>query len=123
MSKKLFKGCFGGFIYYLLELIWNGHSHWTMFVLGGLCFRMLSYVRNIKTPIAVQCVLGGTVITLAEFLAGILLNVELKLNIWDYSSLPFNVLGQICLPFTIIWTAISFPAIKIDQFLDTKLNI
>lgn len=123
MSKKIIKGCFGGCTYYLLELLWNGHSHWTMFLLGGVCFRLISLIRNIKLNLISKCIICGIVITIAEFLTGFILNLKLNLNIWDYSFLPFNVLGQICLPFTIIWTLLSLPAIKIDEILDKKLNL
>jgi uncharacterized membrane protein len=40
---------------------------------------------------------------------------------WDYSTLPFNILGQICLPFSLIWIVLSFPAIKIDEILTKKI--
>ena len=28
----------GGALYYLVEVLWRGHSDWTMAVLGGVCF-------------------------------------------------------------------------------------
>ena len=31
----------GGAAYYVLELTWRGHSHWTMAVLGGILFVLL----------------------------------------------------------------------------------
>ena len=39
MHKLLNKYLFdvGDLLYVLIELIWRGHSHWTMFILGGLC--------------------------------------------------------------------------------------
>lgn len=120
MRKQLWLLCFGGGTYVLLELLWNGHSHWTMFLLGGACFRMLGAIRKLSVALPLQCLLGGMVVTAAEFCAGILLNIILRWNIWDYSNLPFNVLGQICLPFTMIWTALSLPAIKIAQALDKQ---
>ena len=122
MSRKILKGCFGGCTYYLLELIWNGHSHWTMFILGGICFRLLSYIRNFNTSLPVKCLMGGVSITLAELLAGVFLNITLKVGVWDYSTLPFNLFGQICLPFTLIWIILSLPAIKIDELLDKQLK-
>lgn len=31
----------GGSVYVLLELALRGRSHWTMFLLGGLCFVLI----------------------------------------------------------------------------------
>lgn len=44
-----------------------------------------------------QAVTGGTVITAAEFVARCVLHLWLGLDIWDYSALPFDLLGQVCL--------------------------
>ena len=40
-----------------------------------------------------------------------IVNIILQWNVWDYSNVPFNVMGQICLPFSIIWFFLSLPAI------------
>ena len=37
----------GGALYVLIELIWRGWSHWTMFILGGLCFVMLGLINEV----------------------------------------------------------------------------
>ena len=36
LDKYLFLFGTGGLLYILIELIWRGYSHWTMFFLGGL---------------------------------------------------------------------------------------
>ena len=59
-------------------------------------------------------------ITLYEFIAGTILNIVLGLNVWDYSNLPLNILGQICLPFSIIWYFLSIIGICLDDFLEKK---
>ncbi len=121
--KKIWLAGFGGSCYYLMELIWNGKSHWSMFLLGGLCFRLLGRVGRLPIPLFPKCLLGGAGITAAEFGAGLLLNVCLHWNIWDYSDLPFNLFGQICLPFTALWTLLSLPALKIDEALEKKIGL
>ena len=37
ISEYLFLWGIGGWIYYSLEIIFRGFSHWSMFVLGGIC--------------------------------------------------------------------------------------
>lgn len=60
-------------------------------------------------------------ITTAELLCGIITNLIMGLNIWDYSDMPMNYLGQICLPFTVLWFAISFFGIIAEDFIRIKL--
>ena len=38
LNKYLFLFDVGGLLYILIELAWRGWSHWTMFILGGICF-------------------------------------------------------------------------------------
>ena len=37
LNKYLFLFDVGGLLYILIELAWRGWSHWTMFILGGIC--------------------------------------------------------------------------------------
>ena len=46
-----------------------------------------------------QCIIGSFVVTGIEFVSGCIVNLWLGWNVWDYSHLPLNLLGQICLPF------------------------
>ena len=101
LSKYLFLFCIGGLIYVSIELIYRGHSHWTMGVLGGVSFISIGIINEIlswETPLLIQCAIGGCLITFYEFITGLILNIWLHLGIWDYSHMPFNILGQICLP-------------------------
>lgn len=123
MAKKVWLTCIGGYSYFLLELIFNGNSCWFSFVLGGICFRIIGRIRLFNLNNIYKCILSGTMITLVEFLTGILFNLMLNWKMWDYSLLPFNILGQICLPFSLIWIILSFPAIKIDEMLTKKIYI
>ncbi len=118
--KSLILFIIGGGIYICLELIWRGHSHWTMFILGGLCFVFIGGINNYiswNMPFPLQCLLGGTIVTCLEFITGIVVNIILKWNIWDYSNMPGNVLGQICPQFSLLWIMISGFAIVLDDYL------
>lgn len=110
----------GGCIYYAIEVAWRGHSHWTMAVLGGICFVLVGGINEFfpwSMPLALQGVIGAAVITALEFVSGVVLNVWLGLGIWDYSAMPLNVLGQICLPFTLLWVPLSIVAVVLDDWL------
>lgn len=118
--KYIYLFIVGGLIYIELELLFRGYTHWTMGVLGGICFIALGLINEIlpwETPLAVQMLIGCVVITTLEFIAGCILNIWLKLNIWDYSNLPLNLLGQICLPFSIIWYFVSAIGIVTDDYI------
>ncbi|MCD8180693.1 MAG: putative ABC transporter permease [Firmicutes bacterium] len=118
--KYLFLFSFGGIIYLLIELIWRGYSHWSMFALGGFCFLMLGLINEKYTrdiPLIIQMLIGAFVITLTEFIAGCILNLWLKLNVWDYYNMPYNIMGQICLPYMILWFFLSPVCIITDDYI------
>ena len=68
-------------------------------------------------PLWAQAIAGGTVITAAEFAAGLVLNVWLGLSVWDYSGLPCNLLGQICPQFWALWCLLAGPVIMAFDWL------
>ena len=57
------------------------------------------------------------IITVLEFIFGVVLNIWLGLQIWDYSGMPLNIMGQICLPFTVAWYFLSAAAIILDDYI------
>lgn len=110
----------GGLLYILIELLWRGRTHWTMFIVGGICFVLVGLVNEIfewDMPLIKQMFISAIWITIVEFDAGIILNGGYNLNIWDYSHMPFNIWGQVCLPYTILWFFLSCPAIIMDDYL------
>ena len=112
----------GGLLYGLIELLWRGWTHWTMLLCGGMCF-MLMYIINMS-PLSFikKCVLSTAVITTVEFLAGCLVNLILKWHVWDYSAMPYNLLGQICPQFLLLWLALSVPGLYICKALSRLLQ-
>ena len=110
----------GGLTYCGIEVAWRGYTHWTMAVVGGICFVVIGGLNNYlpwEMAIWKQGIIGALFVTAMEFIVGIPLNLFLGLHIWDYSNLPFNLLGQICLPFTIVWFFLSLLCIFIDDWL------
>lgn len=118
--KPLILIAIGGLLYVLIEYLWRGYSHWTMFIVGGLAFWMIGYINEYidwNMPLCKQMAIGSLIVTCLEFISGFLINIVLGWQVWDYSNLPFNILGQICLPFSTIWFFISFLAIVADDYL------
>ncbi len=110
----------GGFIYVAIELLYRGHSHWTMFIVGGLCFLFIGGINNWipwKLPMPIQGLIGLGIILCLEFIAGVIVNIILKWNVWDYSNMPLNILGQVCLPFALLWFPLALVAIVLDDYL------
>ena len=102
----------GGVIYGLLEMMWRGFTHWSMTAAGGICvliIHMLNHRLRHRSTV-LRCALGCAVITAVELAAGVIVNLLLGLNVWDYSGMYGNFLGQICPAFSFLWFLISFPA-------------
>lgn len=108
-----------GFIYCGIEIIWRGYTHPSMFIVGGLCCLLIGYINEITPdmPMWLQCLLSMIIILTLELLSGCFLNIYLGLNVWDYTNMPFNLWGQVCLPFGIAWYFLSYIAIKLDDYL------
>lgn len=120
LFKYIFLFFFGGISYIIIELLWRGHSHTSMFVLGGLCFMVIGLINEKYTydmPLVTQMIIGTFVITALEFVFGCILNLHLHLNVWDYSNLPMNILGQICLPYMLLWFLLTPVCIVTDDYL------
>jgi uncharacterized membrane protein len=110
----------GGFAYGGVEILYRGFSHISMMVAGGISFILIGLLNEIyswKMALISQMVLSAGIITAVEFLVGLVVNVWLKLNVWDYSNLPYNIMGQVCLIYTNVWFFLSLPAILFDDYL------
>lgn len=111
----------GACAYIAAELIYRGYSHITMFFAGGLCF-FLIYICEKKLyymKIVYRCIIYALMITAVEFVFGVVFNIMLGMQVWDYSGEPFNILGQVCPGFVLMWLALSFPAMFICRKLAT----
>lgn len=110
--------------YGLLEILWRGYTHWSMLIAGGICFTCFARLgeKMQKCSLLLKALAGGTFITLVEFLFGFIFNVILKKKVWDYSKMPFNFLGQICLLYSVFWTVISIVGIPVAYKLKKKLG-
>lgn len=110
----------GSFLYVLIELFTRGRSHWSMFLVGGMAFYLIGCINEYtRRDLAMrwQMAAGAIIITLLELIAGIIVNIILGWNVWDYSNLPGNLLGQICPQFTVLWFLLSAVAVYLDDWI------
>lgn len=113
----------GGSMYVLCEIAFRGYTFPSMFVVGGICFVIAGLFNEMldwATPLPLQMLLSAASITAIEFTAGMILNVWLKLGIWDYSQMKWNICGQICPQFFVVWLILSLPAILLDDWIRWK---
>ncbi len=111
----------GAIGYPLIELVWRGRTHPTMSLAGGLSMVALLYISRLTLPLPLIWGAGALAITAIEFAIGYVVNYRLHWGVWDYSRLPLNFMGQICLPFTAAWFGLSIPAIAFCRYLDRIL--
>ncbi len=111
MRKILLWVLLGGMVYFAIEGLWRipqgGWANVAMLFVGGICFVLVGGINQIhaffKLSMRWQASIGAVIVLAVEYIAGLILNVWLGMGIWDYSSLPLNVHGQICLPFAVLW--------------------
>lgn len=109
----------GSIGYSLLEIIWRGYTHWSMSITGGITLYILDFFfsRKKRKSYLTKCIGGGIIITAVEFIAGIIFNRILKLNVWNYSNNKFNIAGQICLKYFLLWCLLCHPVSLLCDFM------
>lgn len=110
----------GSITYVCIEYAYRGYSHWTMAILGGICFVAIGLINELfswETPFCKQCVIGAIIVTVLEYITGCIVNIWLGWEVWDYTNLPFSLHGQINLFFSIAWIFLSALAIVVDDWL------
>lgn len=114
----------GGLIYITVEVMFRGYTHWTMLVVGGICGCLVGELDDLipwEMPFIAQCILGGLVVTAVEFVSGCIINIWLGWDVWDYSNLPFNLLGQVCIWFTFLWVLVCAVWIPVYDYINYSL--
>ena len=120
LIKYFVLGNIGGIVYVIIELLYRGYSHWTMFLVSAISFILIGLINEFISwdmKLWKQMLIGSAIVTVMEFVSGYIINIKLGWHVWDYNTLPFNIMGQICLPFSIIWFFISLIAIVSDDYL------
>lgn len=104
--------CTGGVIYCALEIWFRGYTHISMAVCGAICFCLIDRLNQARPHLflPVKALLSAALITGVELVAGCILNLWWKWDVWDYSSQPYQLFGQICLPYFGLWFLLGIPA-------------
>ena len=128
MRKAVLWLILGGMVYFTIEGVWRipsngGWANIAMLLIGGVCFFLIGNINQFpkfyKLSMRLQSLIGAAVILLMEFISGCIFNLWLGLEIWDYSDMPLNVCGQICLLYGILW----FFLVPFAIWLEDKLNL
>lgn len=113
----------GGSAYVGLEYLWRGWSHISMFLAGGTAFLLLGKLRSKNQSLPLRALEGSGIITGVELAAGLLVNRGYR--VWDYRGLPLNFLGQICLPFSLLWIPAGLAGMRLyagaEKYLKARL--
>lgn len=112
----------GGTAYMFLEFCWRGRSDGSMFLLGGACFLLVGgkIAAMTRLPLALRLIVGALAITALELLTGLLVNRNY--SVWDYRSMPFHFMGQICLSYSLLWIPVSLAAMHLHDFAKRSLE-
>ncbi|CAB1262389.1 hypothetical protein ACFHWD_11285 [Clostridium sp. MT-14] len=129
LKNKIYKDLFlifiMGALYMVFEGLWRGWTHISMLVVGGTAAffigRLNEYPKFYDRKMWQECVIGTFIALALEFTSGIILNIWLGLDVWDYSDEPFNLYGQICLPYAVLWFVLMPLCIYLDDYLRYKL--
>ena len=106
----LFLFLFGAAGYSLLEILWKGSTHWSMALDGGICLVMINVInsRFKCRTLSFRAFMCTLFITVLELLTGIVFNLHLKMDIWDYSDRFMNFYGQVCPLYSFLWFLLSY---------------
>lgn len=126
-TQYIFTFLMGYFLYAFVEVAGRGYTHWTMCLTGGFVLTIIYIISSRPAMTLIRCcVIGAAAITAIEFVVGIFDNIIMGWHVWDYSKLPFNIMGQICPIFSLLWGILCIPAFYLCRFIrqrfDNSLN-
>ncbi|MEG0829457.1 MAG: hypothetical protein RSG76_02385 [Anaerovoracaceae bacterium] len=109
----------GALGYGLMEILFRGFTHWSMLLTGGACTLTLYYLNQQfkDLPLIMKAVGATLVILFYEFCVGLVVNLWFGWYVWDYSTEPGNILGQICPTYCLLWLALCISVLLISKGL------
>ena len=80
---------------------------------------LIQHMSRLNVSTTKKAILSGCGITAIEYLCGLIWNKRYK--VWDYRHMPYNIHGQICLPYTMLWCVLSAIVLKIECQIKKQL--
>ena len=129
MSKKCFLKYIilflvGYCVYIAIEVTFRNYSFPLMGIVGAVSFILIDRINEVMpwdTDLIIQSIIGSLIVTAFELVVGEGLKIFNQPPMWDYSSLPLNFDGVICLPFSLIWILLSAIAIILADSINYYL--
>lgn len=113
----------GAVLYGTIELLWRGWTHWSMLILGGVCFSLMYLLSEAPLPFILKLAISALSITLLEFGTGYLVNITLGWQVWDYSAHALNIKGQVCPLFSFLWFLLSIPGLALCSVMHRGMDL
>lgn len=106
--KKIGLFLTSGYIYYFIEYLYRGYSDISMFILAGLlavfCIDTPNNIYGFDLDYTIQILISTILCTIGEGCCGLIVNVWLRQNVWDYSQLIGTFFfGQCNIFFVFAW--------------------
>ena len=110
--------------YAVVEIIYRGHTHWSMMIAGGVCFIIFSVIakRLSHIPLVCRAVIAAMAVTAVEFIFGVIFNIIFKMGVWDYSNQVCNLCGQICPLFSFLWCGLAFLTLPLASLFNKSFE-
>ena len=109
-------------LYITIETCFRGYSFPLMGCCGGLCVVILDKINDhISWDVDLfwQALSGGLLVTIMELVIGTIAKYTSLLPVmWDYSNLPLNLDGIVCVPFFIVWLFLSVVVIFVADSIN-----
>lgn len=103
-------------VYITSEVLFRGYSFPVMGLCGGISLVLLNMINDKISwdlDLLIQSAIGSGIITLMELVIGSICKWFDLVQMWDYSNMPLNFNGVICLPFSLVWMVMSVVGIFI----------
>ena len=93
-----------------MECFWQGYTNLTSFFMGGISGLIIGKLNHCpkyyKLAMWEDCFIGMTIVLIVESIFGGIA-LYFGLRFWDYTNMPLNYKGIICLPYAIVWYIIT----------------
>ena len=89
---------------------------------GGVCAVLIYLIAGReRTVLWRRWTLCAAAVTTVEYFTGVLVNLRLGWNVWNYADRPLNVLGQICPLYSLFWFLLAIPGVWLGRTVRQKL--